>query len=468
MRISKITINNLFDKFNYEIKLNIEERVTIIIGPNGYGKTTILRLLDSLLKGNLSILYSIPYKELKIDFAGGQSLSLTKEKTKDELIRKEFDMFLTYTDIFHRSKTFNLIDFLPARLRDSFYMSLDDLREDLPISTYRLKLKELDELSNVFEVFKNVSENFQDNQVSDSLNYRIMRYVKDTDINKNFKDLYEVLKEINVHFTTTQRLIAYVPGDRFDKTQVQKPVVNVYSEDLSKQMKDTLSKAMQHANEIDSSFPKRITDNLKNAEEKVNFNQLIDDLHDLEIIRSELRDTGLFLEYGDDLDVNEAITSSARKNIIGSVLKEYIKDTRKKFNDFTELKSKLKLLKEIINDRFAFKALEFSKENGFVIIDKYPQGYIIPVEQLSSGEQQELVMFYEFLFKVPSGSLLLIDEPELSLHIEWQQKFLKDLLQVAQLVGFDVLIATHAPAIIHDYWNLTFDLGEESNVRLRK
>jgi predicted ATP-binding protein involved in virulence len=92
----------------------------------------------------------------------------------------------------------------------------------------------------------------------------------------------------------------------------------------------------------------------------------------------------------------------------------------------------------------------------------YPtgQGNELSPDVLSSGEQHELVMFYEFLFKVPKDSLLLIDEPELSLHIDWQQKFLKDLIEIADLAGFDVIIATHAPSIINNYWSLAVDLGE--------
>ena len=53
---------------------------------------------------------------------------------------------------------------------------------------------------------------------------------------------------------------------------------------------------------------------------------------------------------------------------------------------------------------------------------------------------------------------MLIDEPELSLHIAWQQQFLKDLLDITDLSKFDLLIATHAPDIIHNHWEFTVDL----------
>lgn len=82
---------------------------------------------------------------------------------------------------------------------------------------------------------------------------------------------------------------------------------------------------------------------------------------------------------------------------------------------------------------------------------------------LSSGEQHELVLLYELLFKVGRDSLILLDEPELSLHVVWQQQFLDELQQIAELSGFNVIIATHSPQIIHDRWDLTVELTGPEN-----
>jgi predicted ATP-binding protein involved in virulence len=67
-------------------------------------------------------------------------------------------------------------------------------------------------------------------------------------------------------------------------------------------------------------------------------------------------------------------------------------------------------------------------------------------------------MFYEFLFKTKPGSLILIDEPEISLHVAWQIKFLRDIQEIIKLADFDVLIATHSPSLISENWNLTVEL----------
>ena len=78
--------------------------------------------------------------------------------------------------------------------------------------------------------------------------------------------------------------------------------------------------------------------------------------------------------------------------------------------------------------------------------------------RLSSGEQHELVILYELLFRVRENSIILIDEPEISLHVAWQDEFLKDLGQMAELSRFHALVATHSPQIISDRWDLTVGL----------
>ncbi|NJN78309.1 MAG: ATP-binding protein [Saprospiraceae bacterium] len=80
------------------------------------------------------------------------------------------------------------------------------------------------------------------------------------------------------------------------------------------------------------------------------------------------------------------------------------------------------------------------------------------LNQLSTGEQHAIIMFYALLFEVPNESLILIDEPENSLHIEWQMEFLNDMKDIIDLRGFDVLIATHSPSIINGEWDLTVSL----------
>ena len=98
-------------------------------------------------------------------------------------------------------------------------------------------------------------------------------------------------------------------------------------------------------------------------------------------------------------------------------------------------------------------------ERGFVIRSTVTNREL-SLQQLSSGEQHELVLIYELLFHVNENSLILIDEPEISLHVDWQMQFLDDIQKVVGLTPFDVLIATHSPMIINERWDLTVELTQ--------
>ena len=139
------------------------------------------------------------------------------------------------------------------------------------------------------------------------------------------------------------------------------------------------------------------------------------------------------------------------------VLSVYVNDTEAKLAVFEEMAQKVQLLTDAINKRFKYKQMSVSRETGFVF-KSVVNNAILPLASLSSGEQHELVLFYELLFKVEPNALVLLDEPEISLHLAWQQQFLGDLVEMVKLSSFDVLIATHSPGIIGKRWDLTVEL----------
>lgn len=145
-------------------------------------------------------------------------------------------------------------------------------------------------------------------------------------------------------------------------------------------------------------------------------------------------------------------------------IEDEICDTLKKLNNLDDLAQRINLLTTIINNRFLYKTIAIYKEKGVVFTAK--NGTTLSLENLSSGEQREFILFYELLFRVTPGSLILIDEPESSLHIVWQEQFLKDLQQVVQLIDSDIILATHSPDIISNRRDLVIKLEEPQNARL--
>ena len=82
MQISRLIIKDLYDNYNYNIDFNSEEKeqITILTGPNGYGKTTILRILNSLNPKSLYYFRIIKFSEIRFFFNDGSKSLIPQHK----------------------------------------------------------------------------------------------------------------------------------------------------------------------------------------------------------------------------------------------------------------------------------------------------------------------------------------------------------------------------------------------------
>ncbi len=117
------------------------------------------------------------------------------------------------------------------------------------------------------------------------------------------------------------------------------------------------------------------------------------------------------------------------------------------------LESRVDLMRDIVNERLVGKRLEITSANGYEV--HTTGGMPLDLEDLSTGEQHLLVIFHRLLFHARPGAIALVDEPELSLHIDWQDPFLSDIARVVELVPMSVLVATHSPDLVSDKWHWT-------------
>ena len=140
------------------------------------------------------------------------------------------------------------------------------------------------------------------------------------------------------------------------------------------------------------------------------------------------------------------------------VMTLYVQDTEHKLQVLEHLARRISLLLKNVNEKFRNKRIRLDRTEGFVAEGK--SGAPMPLDCLSSGEQHELVLHYDLLFKVKQNTIVLIDEPELSLHVGWQKKFLSDLTAIVELSGIDAVVATHSPFIVGDRNDLMVGLGD--------
>jgi ABC-type transport system involved in cytochrome c biogenesis ATPase subunit len=117
------------------------------------------------------------------------------------------------------------------------------------------------------------------------------------------------------------------------------------------------------------------------------------------------------------------------------------------------------VFQDIVNGLFYNKDIYVSDKNQLCVVleDKTD----LPISRLSSGEKQIIIMFYRLLFHTTPGSLAIIDEPEISLHVSWQQKLGSIFLDISRIRNVEILVATHSPQIIHDKWDLAKELRAE-------
>jgi energy-coupling factor transporter ATP-binding protein EcfA2 len=108
------------------------------------------------------------------------------------------------------------------------------------------------------------------------------------------------------------------------------------------------------------------------------------------------------------------------KNIFIKILSQFFKETGKKF------------------DEKAFHFLETGSENP-----------ILP-ENLSSGEKQILIVLLTTLLQDGKPYILLMDEPEISLHIDWQKSLIQHIRQINP--SCQIIMATHSPTTYYQGW----------------
>lgn len=414
-----INIKSLFGRFNYEIKFN-DKGVNIITGPNGYGKTTILRIINSIAKQRWDFFYKLDFKTICIGTDDGEieikklkdaiKINNVKISIYTDAKREDFDEYVENTPFFYREDD-NIIYDRRSDRRYSYwdlyykYMRFGSLR---PIGIGR----------------------FNDEDETEK---------------KELEKISKILGEVK--FISAHRLYA----KNFDKYERRK-VASVI-ESLPERLKDMISQVSNDyaikANSLDSSYPNRLLDAKQGISGEDEYQSLLKESNDKFTKLKEYRLANL-----------DIIKKSEYNENFSTALKIYFDDFSEKYAVFSALIKKLDLFKEIINNRFTYKNVRITKEKGFEIIDNKDSTKTIELNSLSSGEQQEIVLFFELIFTTESNYILLIDEPEISLHILWQKMFLDDLMKIVEGNDINIVVATHSPQIINNHWEIQYDLGE--------
>ena len=443
--LESIKIKKLFGLFDYHITLDTSENITILTGPNGYGKTTILNIIYHFFNQQFSYFQKLNFESISFEFSENKRMELTKKEKKAILTNNTAIFPRVYTDIhinfFDSEKkigTFiydsELRELIANELKNFF--SLRQIEEDLWINT---RTNEKISLNNFLNIYK------------EQLPEHFLSLIKKKQSEEENNPIIIFLNSLNIYLIKEQRLLHKIFG-RYKDEDTFLNTIELYAEELKKLIEEKQLEAYQITQKLDSSFPKRLIE-AKTVIDEATFKERFAKLKDKQ---SKLQQFGITTVEQEIPDYN---TESAK------VLSVYLNDSEEKLSVYDDLLTKIDLFVSIISQKdFAFKTLQISSGKGFSF---YQNKTLQPLSltDLSSGEQHEVVLLYELLFKTAPNTLILIDEPEISLHVIWQKAFIDDLKKISKLKKISFLVSTHSPQIINNYWGLTRDLFELSNAK---
>ena len=155
-----------------------------------------------------------------------------------------------------------------------------------------------------------------------------------------------------------------------------------------------------------------------------------------------------FKFYPEFLNIlDQSITENVPSFIATKINKEIFKNRNKTIGEVID-----KVCDEI-NSIFSImdldvKLIGLSEDENTKPVFKNGLGKEFDINGLSSGEKQLFLRGLSLKFLEVNNSIILIDEPEISLHPEWQQKIIK----VYETIGINnqLIIATHSPHIVGD------------------
>lgn len=103
---------------------------------------------------------------------------------------------------------------------------------------------------------------------------------------------------------------------------------------------------------------------------------------------------------------------------------------------------------DLMDDLFSYTRKTIDRKRNDIAF--YQDGELLLPYKLSSGEKQMLVILLTVLVQDNAHCVLFMDEPEASLHIEWQQRLIAMILELNPNV--QIILSTHSPAVIMEGW----------------
>lgn len=406
------------------------------------GKTTILNCIYFILEGKFSRLANIQFSEIIVKFKGDAKPYKISGADLREFNRK------------NRGQAYNRF------LRDSEIYETEIL-EDI-LMKYRLNMAEIDMESNLdFLIYEyankmRIPENFARRRILEYFeNIEIVSNSKRKANKNNVVDLSKAIKD-----NITNRII-YLPTYR--RIEDDFASLNIRSEELNKAellirfgmsdvqmsidriLEKIRSLAMKGFTEMTGVLLKQYADGKDPVDDMNQFTRM----HNVNIdtVKIVLDRVGKEIEEPYKQKILELMRSGEIKdykylylwNLINKLVDNY--DVQKSYDD--RIKKFASTCNKYLNDKH-FDYNQSTLNLKIYLDNEYEsEKKTIQLTQLSSGEKQIVSLFSKLYLESDEPGIVIIDEPELSLSIQWQQMLLPDIMRTNNCKL--LLTVTHSP-----------------------
>jgi predicted ATP-dependent endonuclease of OLD family len=415
-----------------EVRTNIFKDVTIFIGENGTGKTTFINLITAALTVDLAQLNNLEFEEIIINL---HEPNLGKRKRKIVISR-----------------------FLQP--------------DNSPLKVFEYKIG-----TEKFQVYLDARVRFEGNKgirsgVSFSQEYR-----------RQFLDLKQKISEfVEISHISVYRQ-SYMESFEGDARPRNTPV-DERLDQLFNQFAKYELKLVNELNKRSDKFQREVISSLLYDEKLDNFNTAINNVSQINLGTQQDKLTRAFSELGindkselieihinrfkaaiNDLDFSKNSRKNSSINADDVLILPLIYRTNRIIDLLTQSEKDKRSIEEPRQKLFDtlrvfMETKQFESERkagGFsFLIDGNSTKY--PWTNLSSGEKQLLIQFLEVLLQEDKSLIFIADEPELSLHLKWQEKLLKTLRSLNK--NAQLIVATHSPEIVSEYDQNVVDMKE--------
>lgn len=385
---------------------------TLLTGANGTGKSTVLRAIDAFGRGAWKTLAGLPFDGLTLEFIDDTSVQV--DKVDDGLLTIS-NGAESWT---HNPQTYSSP--IWSRVAEWTTASFEDVQV---VAAPEITLSPYSEVEPIAA--------------------KQSKYIPSLSRESTPEWLSQITDRLSVLFITDQRLVVEdrPRGTKDRSTQAVSAAVTAYAEDLRDRVGSALSDYGVRAQALDRAFPNTVLKAMRQPGKEGGRRGAVEALRRVEQKRETLQSAGL-------VQIDEPQPALEKELTQGEIafVRTYADFALQKYEALDPLLRRVTAFTQFLNARYAGKEIRIQRDDGFVVaLDDDTR---LAPALLSSGEQQMLVLAYQIIFLAAPNTLVLIDEPELSLHVSWQSSLVDDLVNMGAASGLSFLLATHSPTLI--------------------